>query len=326
MAVYTRVDDEQLDEFLEKYDLGNALAFKGIAEGVENSNYFLETETGRFILTLFEKRIDPEDLPYFISLKQHLASQGFPCPKPIRAKNGEALQVLAGKPAIIVSFLDGLSPRLPSVQQCSEMGAALARMHAGLGTFEMQRENALGPSSWPKLWDGRQSTAEALETGLSELISADLEAIRAAAPEAVDLPQGNIHADLFPDNAFFLGDAFTGVIDFYFACSGPLVYDLAVCLNSWAFEDTRSSAGLEYNYSKGSAMIAGYQSERRLSPAELDILPIMARGAAIRFFLTRLIDWTDTPEDALVQPKDPLDYARRLQFHRRAQSAADYGA
>ncbi|WP_084399760.1 homoserine kinase [Henriciella aquimarina] len=321
MAVYTSVSDEALAAFLGDYDLGRPLAFKGIAEGVENSNYYLETEQGRFILTLFERRADPKDLPYFMAVKQHLASKGFPCPAPVAARDGEVLRQLEGRPAVIVTFLDGLSPNRPTPAQCRSMGEALARMHAALDDFTQIRENALGPASWPKLWHGREQTAEELQAGLAELITSDLEAVAEARDKSLALPRGTIHADLFPDNTFFIGDDFTGAIDFYFACTDALAYDIAVCLNSWAFE-----GGTEYNYSKGTALIGGYESVRPLQPAERAALPVLCRGAALRFFLTRLVDWTDTPDEALVKPKNPLDYAARLAFHRKAGSATEYGA
>lgn len=320
MAVYTSVSDDDLAAFLTEYDLGEAIAFKGIAEGVENSNYYLETTTGRFILTLFEKRTNPQDLPYFVALKQHLAAKGFSCPLPVAAKDGAALRKLVGRPAVIVTFLQGLSPRVPNAAQCHAMGVGLAELHQAATDFTGERDNSLGPQSWPVLWDGRADSAETLRPGLAAKIEADLAAIEQALSTDAPLPRGTIHADLFPDNAFFLGDTFTGAIDFYFACSDALAYDLAVCINAWAFEPDGS-----FNYSKGKNLIAGYESIRSLTEAEKDAFPALCRGAALRFFLTRLVDWTDTPADALVKPKDPLDYADRLRFHRTAISIADYG-
>lgn len=325
MAVYTQVSDDALAHFLSEYDLGQAMSFKGIAEGVENSNYYLETTKGRFILTLFEKRVNAADLPYFIGLKQHLAGQGFPCPEPIMGKDGEALRELEGRPAIIVTFLEGLSPKRPTPVQCRELGAGMARMHLALADFSMERANSLGPAAWPRLWKGQAQHADGLQPGLAALIEADLAEIAHAKPQSLVLPRGNIHADLFPDNAFFLGDDFSGIIDFYFACTDALAYDLAICLNAWAFEDA-GGASLDYNFSKGANLIAGYESVRPLEPAERAALPLLARGAALRFFLTRLVDWTSTPEGALVRPKNPLEYAGRLAFHRKVKTAEGYGA
>ena len=321
MAVYTRVSDTALADFLAAYDLGNVLGFKGIAEGVENSNYFLETDTGRYILTLFEKRVSASDLPYFIALKQYLAAKGFPCPEPIAGKDGSTLRQLEGRPAVIVSFLNGLSPIRPNALQCRNLGIGLAKLHAALADFPQTRPNTLGPKAWPKLWHGREQFADSLQAGLADAIDTDLQAIAAAGLATHSLPVGTIHADLFPDNAFFLGDSFSGAIDFYFACTGALAYDLAICLNAWAFE-----AGGAYNYSNGMNLIAGYQSVRPLQADELDMLPVLCRGAALRFFLTRLIDLAETPADALVKPHDPLVFAKRLAFHRNARFAKDYGA
>lgn len=320
MAVYTNVSDDALAAFLSEYDLGEAVAFKGIAEGVENSNYYLETTTGRFILTLFEKRANPADLPYFIALKQHLASRGFSCPLPVAAKDGAALRSVAGRPAVIITFLQGLSPRVPNATQCRALGVGLAQLHAAATDFEQTRENSLGPASWPVLWQGRAANAEVLEPGLSEKIETDLANIKAAGDVSQSIPRGTIHADLFPDNAFFLGDAFTGAIDFYFACTDALAYDLAVCINAWAFEADGS-----FNFSKAKNLIAGYESVRPLTEDEKSAFPLLCLGAALRFFLTRLVDWTDTPAEALVKPKDPLEYATRLRFHRTAMSIRDYG-
>ncbi|MEM8616689.1 MAG: homoserine kinase [Pseudomonadota bacterium] len=320
MAVYTTVSDDQLADYLAEYDLGEAVAFKGIAEGVENSNYYLETTTGRFILTLFEKRANPEDLPYFIKLKQHLAAKGFACPLPVAAKDGHALRTLAGRPSVIITFLQGLSPRVPTGRQCRALGAGLADLHRAAADYRDKRTNRLGPEHWPALWRGRGAQAETLEQSLYAEIEADLQALATLDAVMATLPQGTIHADLFPDNVFFLGDRFSGAIDFYFACHGALAYDLAICLNAWAFEPDGS-----FNYSKSANLIAGYQSVRRLEPVEREALPLLARGAAMRFFLTRLIDWSDTPPTALVKPKDPLAYAKRLRFHRLARSAEDYG-
>lgn len=325
MAVYTQVDDEALDAFLAEYDLGRARSFKGIAEGVENSNYYLETDQGRFILTLFEKRVDAGDLPYFIGLKQHLASQGFPCPQPVPARDGASLRRLCGRPAVIVSFLDGLSPRRPNREQCRSVGAALARMHLALSTFTMERANTLGPASFPGLWANCRAGAEPLQAGLTQEIDADLAVVTAAKSYATALPRGTIHADLFPDNTFFLGAEFSGAIDFYFACSDALAYDVAICLNAWAFDDLGSSSGLQYVYSHGAALLAGYQSVRALEPSECQALPALCRTAALRFFLTRMIDWTAPSEDALVRPKNPLEYVERLRFHRQVTDSESYG-
>ena len=320
MAVYTQVSDAALGQFLRDYDLGDAVAFKGIAEGVENSNYYLETTQGRYILTLFEKRVKAEDLPYFIGLKQHLAAQGYSCPLPIVGRDGVALRTLADRPAVIISFLPGLSPRQPNPAQCFAIGQGLAELHQAGHAYAGRRENALGPGSWPTLWQGRAAQAEALIPGLSAQIEADLKRLEGLADRTSHLPQGTLHADLFPDNAFFMEDTLTGVIDFYFACTGSLAYDLAVCVNAWAFD-----AEHQFDPEKSQKLVAGYQAIRPLESAESDAFPLLCLGAAMRFFLTRLVDWSETPADALVQPKDPRDYAKRLAFHRQVSAAQIYG-
>jgi homoserine kinase type II len=317
VAVYTDLTDEELEALLARYDLGRPRAFKGVAEGVENSNFFLETEAGRFILTIYEKRVARADLPFFMEVMEALAAADFPAPRPMRLRDGGFLADARGKPAAIVTFLTGVSPYRPNLAQCRAIGQTLARMHHALDGFFMRRENALGPHAWPALVRPRLNEADRLQPGLAALLETDLAALHAHWPRG--LPEGVIHADLFPDNALFLRDDVTGVIDFYFACTDAHAYDIAVCLNSWCFE------GREFNLTKGRALIAGYDSVRALSDAERNALPILARGAAMRFFATRLADWAATPAGALVRPKDPREYADKLAFHRRAISAADYG-
>lgn len=319
MAVYTDIDDAALSALLTEYDLGPPLAFKGIAEGVQNSNFLLETPKGRFILTVFEKQVKREDLPFFMGMMGHLASKGFPAPLPVPAKDANPLRTIQGKPAVICTFLQGMSPRRPDIDQCRAIGQGLARFHASLADFRMRRANDLSVGAWPTLWSGRQAEADALSPGLAAQIAGDLEFLKASWPK--HLPGGAIHADLFPDNTFFLDGKLSGVIDFYFACSDFLAYDIAVCLNAWCFERRG-----EYNLTKGRALLSGYESFRRLEPRERAALPVLARGAAMRFFLTRLVDLAATPKDALVKPHNPLDYAERLGFHRQAKSPEDYGA
>lgn len=320
MAVYTEVDDEALNAFLNLYDIGDAVAFKGIAEGVENSNYLLETTQARFILTLYEKRVNPDDLPFFMGVMDSLAASGFPCPEPVKAKDGSPLQTLLGKPAAIVTFLKGMSPRRPDVEQCRQLGAAMANMHLALQDSALARPNSLSIDAWSDLYEGRENVAASLAPNLASLISGDLERLHAQWPDPELLPRGIIHADLFPDNAFFLGDQFSGVIDFYFACTDMLAYDVAIALNAWCFE-----ARGEFNMTKGRALMSGYAGVRDFTPEERDALPALIHGAAMRFFLTRLVDWTDTPADALVRPKNPVEYAEKLGFHRLARTVEDYG-
>ena len=318
MAVYTEVGDEALARFLQGYDLGAPLSLKGIAEGVENSNYLLHTQRGEFLLTLYEKRVDEADLPFFLGLMEHLARRGVNCPQPVRARNGEAIGRLAGRAAAIVTFLEGLSARRPTLAHCGEVGEALARMHEAGAGFALTRRNALSIPGWPALFEAARARADEVAPGLERETEKHLAELQAIWPR--DLPAGVIHADLFPDNVFFLGDKLSGLIDFYFACNDFLAYDLAVCLNSWAFEPEA-----EFNVAKGRAMIEGYQSVRRLTRAEVEALPILARGSALRFMLTRLVDWLNVPQGALVKPKDPREYLEKLRFHAQVETARDYG-
>jgi homoserine kinase type II len=319
MAVYTDVATEDLAPFLAGYDIGELLAFKGIAEGVENSNFLLHTSRGYFILTLYERRTREGDLPFFLSLMEHLVARGITCPQPVKNRAGEALARLAGRPAAIVTFLDGISVRRPSVAHCAGLGEALARLHLAGADFPMRRDNALSVAGWRQLYDGCRSRAGEVQSDLGATLADELGFLESRWPRG--LPDGVIHADLFPDNVFFLGDRLSGLIDFYFACTDTLVYDVAICLNAWCFEPDHS-----YNVTKGRALLAAYAKTRPLSPPEWANLPLLARGAALRFLLTRLVDWLDVPAGALVRRKDPLEYLRKLRFHQKVGSARDYGA
>jgi homoserine kinase type II len=318
MAVYTDVPDDELAAFLRDYDLGEVVSCKGIAEGVENSNFLLRTEAGMFILTLYEKRVAPDDLPFFIALMEHLASAGIACPTPVKARDGQALRQLCGRPAAIVSFLDGLWPRRIHPFHCAGVGGALARLHLAGSSFAMTRANNLSLDGWRRLESAIQERANAMRDGLADEIAAELAALTKLWPR--DLPSGVIHADLFPDNVFFRGEQVSGLIDFYFACTDFLAYDLAICLNAWCFENDGS-----LNVTKAKLLIGGYRMVRPLDDAELRDLPILARGSALRFLLTRLYDWLHQPSGALVKPKDPLEYVRKLRFHRSVVSVSAYG-
>ena len=319
MAVYTQISDDELISFLATYDIGNLVSYAGIAEGVENSNFLLRTTTGTFILTLYEKRVHANDLPFFIGLMDHLAHRGLSCPTPVVDRDGVALRSLAGRPAAIVTFLDGVWPRRITPPHCRELGGVLADLHLAGADFAMQRPNNLSLSGWGPLLTASGLAADQVYRGLYNLLSDELRHLALHWP--ADLPVGVIHADLFQDNVFFLGDEISGVIDFYFACTDFLAYDLAICLNAWCFESDGS-----LNVTKSHALINAYQKRRPLTPAERTALPVLARGAALRFLLTRLYDWLNHPEGAFVKPKDPLEYLARLRVHQRITSAAGYGA
>lgn len=318
MAVYTDITEDELSAFLADYDVGRLLSYKGIAEGVENSNFLLHLSDANYILTLYEKRVARGDLPFFLGLMEHLAEKGLSCPLPVHRRDGVLLGDLAGRPAAMISFLEGMWLRRPKAQHCRAVGEALARMHVAGADFPLQRRNALTVGDWRPLWTMSRDRAETVERGLVDEIEAELAILEGRWPG--DLPSGVIHADLFPDNVFFLGDRLSGLIDFYFACNDLLAYDVAVCLNAWCFEKDGS-----FNVTKGMALLDGYDGVRPLQADEREALPLLARGSALRFFLTRLYDWLTTPAGAMVVKKDPMEYMRRLRFHQRIESAAEYG-
>ncbi len=318
MAVYTQVDNDALEAFLSLYNIGSLLSFKGIAEGVENSNYLLHTDAGTYILTLYEKRVDADDLPFFLGLMNHLAAKGFACPTPVRQLSGTMLGTLAGRPAAIVSFLEGVWLRKPLPRHCAELGAGLAAMHIAGSDFEITRPNALSITGWRPLYDACNGRADEAIPGLSQEIEQELSFFEQNWP--TNLPSGVIHGDLFPDNVFFIHNKLSGFIDFYFACNDTFVYDIAICLNAWCFE--RDGA---FNISKARSLLQAYTQVRPLSADELTALPLFARGSALRFLLTRTYDWINHPEGALVRPKDPRECLKQMRFHKDVTSPAAYG-
>ena len=315
MAVYTEVGDTELEAFLAEYDIGEADALKGVAEGVENSNYLLTTSKGQYFLTLYEKRVDPKDLPFFLGLMDHLSARGINCPQPIHGRDGNAVRTLAGKPAAITTFLHGLSPRRITVAHCGPVGEALAGLHLAGKDFALKRPNALSVAGWRPLFEGSRHH---IDKALDQELAAEIDFFEANWPR--DLPSGVIHADLFNDNVFFLHDRLSGLIDFYFACNDLLAYDVAICLNAWCFEIDNA-----FNATKARNLLQGYSKVRKLTDEEQRVLPLLARGSALRFLLTRLYDWVHTPPNALVKRKDPQEYLAKLRFHRSTTSLSDYG-
>jgi homoserine kinase type II len=318
MAVYTEVGDEELASFIASYGLGDLLSFKGIAEGVENTNYIVHTSKGPFILTLYEKRVEAADLPFYLGLMEHLAEHGVTCPTPVRDAQGKNLSRLSGRPAALVTFLEGFWVRKPTAAHCAAVGRALAKLQHGGEGFALRRANALGIAGWRPLYERFADRAGEIAPDLAPLIEQELAFLQANWPQG--LPDGVIHADLFPDNVFFIGDRLSGLIDFYFACNDAFAYDIAVSLNAWCFEKDMS-----FNITKGQAFLRGYEEVRPLSAREREAMPVLARGAAMRFLLTRAYDWLNTPKNALVSPKNPLEYVRRLRFHQGVRSIAEYG-
>ncbi len=318
MAVYTDIRDDLLRDHLRLYALGELHGLKGIAEGVENSNFMLATDVGQFILTLYEKRVNPADLPFFLGLMQYLASRGITCPRPVPMRDGMLLGMLEGKPSAIVTWLDGVSVRMPSSAQCGQVGTILAKMHLAAQGFDLYRANALTLANWRPLAEKSADRADEVETGLAQFIGDELDFLEANWPTS--LPTGVIHADLFRDNVFFLGEKLSGVIDFYFACNDITAYDLSICLNAWCFDEK-----WQFDPRKAQAMLSGYCAVRPLSPAEFAALPVLTRGSAMRFLLTRLYDWLNVPPGALVIPHDPREYLAKLRFHQTVTDPSRYG-
>ena len=318
MAVYTHVSASEISEFMASYDEGEVTSLKGIAEGVENTNYILQTAKASYILTLYEKRVNPDDLPFFLGLMDHLVRKGTNCAAPVKDRQGNILKTLCGRPAALISFLPGLSVNRPKPEHCFQLGQEMARMHGAASDFKLGRKNALSVEGWQKLVNQCEDRADEVVAGLSDLLHDEMAFLRENWPK--DLPEGIIHADLFPDNVFFMGGDLSGLIDYYFACNDILAYDVAICINAWCFE--RDGA---FNVTKARRLLRGYVGERAMSDGEMKALSILCRGAAFRFLLSRLYDWLNPVEGALVKVKDPAEYINKLKFHRAVENPSEYG-
>lgn len=312
MAVYTQVPAEALAALLARYDVGALVSAKGIAEGVENSNYLVDTDRGRFILTLYEKRVDAADLPFFLALLDHLAARGRPVPRALPDLQGRQIQQVAGRPACLIEFLPGVSVSTPTAVQARAAGEALGAMHVALRDFGQTRPNSLGLAGWHALAGRCGDQLGAIAPGLGARVAEELAFLDAHWPR--DLATATIHADLFPDNVLMLGDRVTGLIDFYFSCTDIRAWDLAVTHSAWCF----SADGRGYDAALGDALVAGYEASHGLTPAERAAFPVLARGACLRFLLTRAWDWLNTPPDAMVTRKDPLAFLARLDHYAAA--------
>lgn len=318
MAVYTHLSASEIAQLLLEYSIGSFISSKEITAGVENSNYLLTTTQNTYILTIYEKRVRIEDLPFYLKLMFHLNHHSISCPTPIATKKGDLFTTIKNKPCAIISFLDGQSSSSISNWQLKELGEAMGHMHLASSDFSMRTPNHFSLESWIKLNNQVKPKADSLKPGLAEEINYHLQFIQAQWPK--DLPCGIIHGDLFPDNVFFQDNKLSGIIDFYFACYDFLMYDIAICLNAWCFEQ-----GGDFNITKAKLMLTHYHKTRPISEAELNALPVLASGAALRFLLTRLYDWLHQSKDALVKPKDPLEYLQKLRFHHNIKSHTEYG-
>ena len=320
MAVYTKLSKLELIEFFSKYNLGDLLNYSEIKEGIENTNYFIQTSKGKFILTLYEKRVDEKDLPFFISLMKNLNDKNFPTPKPIINKNGNYISDIAKKKAAVMSFLDGKSKKKLNANECYEIGIYTAKLHLITKNLSGNRENKLSVKSWRNIYEKVKKNCSEIHPNLPIIIEKNLEQIEKKWPK--NMPSGIIHADLFPDNIFFKNNKISGIIDYYFSCNDAYAFEIAICLNALCFEG--SNENLSFNVTKAKKFIDGYSKIRELTKKEKESLIILCKGAAMRFLLTRVFDYLNLIEGAIVQIKDPIEYLKRLEFHDNVQNYQDY--
>ena len=320
MAVYTKISEDQLKKFFQKYSLGKLLEHKEIKEGIENTNYFIRTESGKFILTLYEKRVDEKDLPFFIGLMKNLFDQNFPSPEPIINKNGNYISEILGKKAAVVSFVDGNAKKNLSPENCYNVGINTAKMHLITNNLNAKRENKLSINSWRKIYNKVKKDCSKIHSSLPSTIEKNLDIIEKNWPK--NIPSGIIHADLFPDNIFFKENKLSGIIDFYFSCNDFYAFEIAICLNALCFEGKNEN--LSFNVTKAKKFIDGYSSIRKLNEEEKKSLKVLCQGAAMRFLLTRVFDYLNLIEGAVVKIKDPVEYLKRLEFHNSVKNYQDY--
>ena len=320
MAVYTKLSENNLKDLFSKYNLGKLLKFQGIQEGIENSNYFVKTDSGKFILTVYEKRVEEKDLPFFMGLMKNIFNENFPSPEPIINKNGNYITEIFGKKAAVVSFLEGASKKNLTPGNCHEVGIYTAKLHMITKNLNIKRTNRLSVNSWRLIYRKIQRDCSKIYPDLTKIIERNLEVIEDKWPK--NIPRGIIHADLFPDNIFFKGSKLTGIIDFYFSCYDFYALEIAICLNALCFEGKNEN--LSFNVTKAKKFIDGYSSIRKLTEEEKESLKILCHGAAMRFLLTRVFDYLNLTEDALVKIKDPVEYLKRLEFHNSVKNYQDY--
>ncbi len=317
MAVYTKISHNELAELISGYDIGALKSFVAIEAGIQNTNYFVITDIKRYVLTIYERRVNHEDLPFFLNLMGHLAKQSVPCPALITDKNGVALNQIQGKPCAITSFLNGGEVKTIQNGHIELLGTAIAHMHIAGESYKERRDNALSLQGWINIFAKIEKRADELQNGLAAEISTNLDFLVKNWP--ANLPSGIIHADIFPDNVFFDNDQLAGIIDFYFACNDSYMYELAICLNSWCF-DLKN----QFNPAMAALLFSSYNKVRKISDAEFAALPVLARGAALRFLLTRMQDWLYRTDGAIVIQKDPIEYLQKLRFHANIHSFTDY--
>ena len=320
MAIYTKLSENVLKEFFSKYNLGKLVNYNGIQDGIENTNYFVQTDKGKFILTIYEKRVEEQDLPFFMGLMRNLFDSNFPSPEPLINKNGNYITEIANKKAAVVSFLNGSAKKILSPDNCNKVGIESAKLHMITKNLKGKRENRLSVDSWKKIYKKIKKDCTKIHPNLTNIIEKNLQEIESSWPK--NIPSGIIHADLFPDNIFFKGNKLTGIIDFYFSCHDFYAFEIAICLNAFCFEGKNEN--LSFNVTKAKRFIDGYSSLRKLNTDEKKSLKILCQGAAIRFLLTRVFDYLNLTEGAIVKIKDPVEYLKRLEFHDSVKNYQDY--
>ena len=320
MAVYTKLDKRDIEEILSNYSIGKLKSFKGIQEGIENTNYYLSVKEKKYILTIYEKRVNPEDLPFFSELMSGLNNKKYKCPVPIINNRNTTISDYKGKKLMIVSFLEGKSKQVLTPNDCKQVGIEVARMHEITKDFKIKRNNNLSITSWRNLFNSIKNQCAKIDKDLPNLIEANLIDVEKNWPK--NLPNGIIHADLFSDNIFFKNEKFSGIIDFYFSCNDFYSFEIAICFNALCFDGQKSN--LSFNVTKAKNFIDGYSKIRKLSEEEKESIKVLSQGAALRFLLTRVFDALNTVEGAIVKVKDPLEYLKRLEFHKNSKNFEDY--
>ena len=320
MAVYTKFNQKDFENILKEYSIGELNDFKGIKEGIENTNYFLKVDEKKYILTIYEKRVKEEDLPFFAELMLKLNASRFHCPVPILNKKKVAITKYKEKKLMISSFLDGSAKDILSPDNCKSVGREAAKLHEITKNFKINRKNDLSVNSWRKIFNSVKESCGKIHKELPNLIETNLIDVEKNWPN--DLPRGIIHADLFNDNIFFEKEKFSGIIDFYFSCNDFFAFEIAICFNALCFDGLKSN--LSFNVTKAKNFIDGYTSIRKLTNMEIDSMKVLSQGAALRFLLTRVFDALNTVEGAIVKIKDPMEYLKRLEFHKNSKNHEDY--
>jgi len=320
MAVYTKFQKENIEEILSNYAIGKLNSFKGIQEGIENTNYFLLVDNKKYILTIYEKRVKSEDLPFFSELMTSLNKASVRCPIPIVNKQKKSITDYNGKKLMIVTYLEGKAKKILTPQNCKSVGIEVAKMHEITKNFKIKRKNNLSINSWRKLFSSVKKECSKIHQDLPKLIESNLNDVEKNWPH--DLPKGIIHADLFSDNILFNNNQFSGLIDFYFSCEDFYAFEIAICFNALCFDGVPKN--LSFNVTKAKNFIDGYNSIRKLTDDEKGNIKVLSQGAALRFLLTRVFDALNTVDGAIVKVKDPMEYLKRLEFHKNSKNFEDY--